>query len=97
MERSRGFWSGHSRKLRKRVRRRGLIPVTRYLQEFSVGEKVHIKIEPSVHRGMPHPRFHGLTGTVVGRRGRAYVVEVRDGDAVKQIIAHPVHLEAQKV
>ncbi|NOZ59335.1 MAG: 50S ribosomal protein L21e [Euryarchaeota archaeon] len=96
MEKSKGFWTKHSRKVRKPVRRRGLVPLTRVLQEFSPGDRVHIKIEPSVHKGMPHPRFHGYTGVVRERRGRAYVVEIKDGNATKQIIALPVHLEAQK-
>jgi large subunit ribosomal protein L21e len=96
MEKSKGFWTKHTRKVRKSVRERGLVPLTRMLQQFSPGDRVHIKIEPSIQKGMPHPRFHGYTGVVKGRRGRAYIVEVRDGNAIKQIIALPVHLEAQK-
>ncbi len=80
-------------KLRKSPRERGMTPVTRFLQKFEVGEKVAIVIEPSVHKGMPHPRFHGRTGTVVGKQGNAYVIEIRDGGKMKKIIALPVHLK----
>jgi len=54
-------------------------------------------VEPSVQKGMPHRRFHGKTGTVIGQRGRAWVLEVRDGETIKQVIARPQHLKAQKV
>lgn len=93
MERSKGFRSRTRHKLRKTPRERGKVPITRFLQQFEVGEKVCIDIEPSVHKGMPHPRFHGRVGEVVGKRGRAYIVKVRDGDKKKLIIALPVHLK----
>jgi len=83
-------------KLSKSPRKRGLPPLTRFLQEFERGQKVHIVIEPSYHRGMPDPRFHGKTGTVVGRRGDSYVVQLNDGGKIKTFFIHPVHLRAQK-
>jgi large subunit ribosomal protein L21e len=83
-------------KFKKELRRRGLPPVTSLIQKFEVGEKVHIVCNSSIQKGMPHPRFHGKTGTVIGRRGRAWVLEVNDGDSEKTIIARPQHLKAQK-
>ncbi len=84
------------KKLRKSPRERGLPPLTRFLQKFEVGQKVHIVIEPSHHRGMPDPRFHGRTGTVMGKRGDAYVIQVADGGKTKTLFVHPVHLKPQK-
>ncbi len=84
-------------KLKKDLRKRGLPPVTSVIQNFDVGQKVHIVIEPSVQKGMPHHRFHGRTGTVVGQRGRAWVLEIRDGNCTKMVIARPQHLKAQNV
>ena len=40
---------------------------------WKVGDKVTILIDSSVQKGWPHNRFHGMTGTVVEKRGRAYV------------------------
>jgi len=54
---------------------------------------VAIVTDPSVHKGMPHRRFHGKTGYVEGKRGTAYVVRVRQGNAMKQIIVRPEHLK----
>jgi len=79
------------KKLSKKVR--GLPPVNRFLQTFRIGEKVVINIEPSVHRGMPFHRFHGRVGEVIGKRGRAYIVRIKDGGKVKLVIANPVHLQ----
>jgi large subunit ribosomal protein L21e len=83
-------------KMSKTVRARGISPVVRAIQEFEKGTKVHVIIDPSIHKGMPHPRFHGKTGEVVGKRGRAFVLKVTDGDATKTLIALPEHLTAQK-
>jgi large subunit ribosomal protein L21e len=76
----------------KRARARGLTPITRAFQKFDVGEKAHINIDPSIHRGQPHVRFHGLTGTVAGMQGRAYLLDLKVGGKLKQIIVRPEHL-----
>jgi large subunit ribosomal protein L21e len=83
-------------KLSKTVRARGISPVVRAIQEFEAGAKVHVLIDPSIHKGMPHPRFHGKTGEVVGKRGRAFVLKITDGNATKTLITLPEHLMAQK-
>jgi large subunit ribosomal protein L21e len=83
-------------KLSKKVRARGISPVVRAIQDFKEGDKVHVLIDPSKHKGMPHPKFHGKTGEVIGKRGRAFVLKVADGDASKTVIAIPEHLAAQK-
>jgi len=80
----------------KTVRARGISPVVRAIQEFNTGAMVHVIIDPSIHKGMPHPRFHGKTGEVVGKRGRAFVLKVTDGNATKTLITLPEHLTAQK-
>jgi len=83
-------------KFKKELRQRGLPPVTSVIQQFEVGAKVHIVVNSSVQKGMPHRRFHGLTGTVIGKRGRAWMLSIKDGEAEKTVIARPQHLKAQK-
>jgi len=78
--------------LSKSPRRRGLSPITSEFQNFEVGEKVNIVLDSSIHRGMPHPRFHGKTGTVVGNQGKAFVIKVRDGNKMKVVVSRPEHL-----
>jgi large subunit ribosomal protein L21e len=89
---SKGFRRRTRSKLRKGPKHRGLSPITRSLQSFQNGEKACIKIDPSIHRGQPHPRFHGTTGVVVGARGRSYVLEIRVGGMLKKVIVYPAHL-----
>ncbi|NTU99981.1 MAG: 50S ribosomal protein L21e [Methanoregulaceae archaeon] len=83
-------------KFKKDPRKRGILPVTSLIQRFEVGQKVHVVCEPSIQKGMPHRRFHGKTGTVIGQRGRAWLLSIRDGDSEKVVIARPQHLKAQR-
>jgi large subunit ribosomal protein L21e len=83
-------------KFKKDQRKRGILPITSLIQRFEVGQKVHVVCEPSVQKGMPHRRFHGKTGTVIGQRGRAWLLSIRDGDSEKVVIARPQHLKAQR-
>lgn len=78
--------------MRKKPRDRGLSPITKGMQEFENGERVNIVIDPSVHKGMPFHRFQGLTGIVVGKRGAAFEVSVKDGNKTKTVVARPEHL-----
>ncbi len=92
MQRSRGTRSKTRQILKKKPRARGLSPITRGFQTFETGEKVNIVIDPSIHHGMPHSRFHGLTGVVTGVRGTAYEVSVNVGGKMKTIVSRPEHL-----
>ena len=78
--------------LKKKPRERGKIGLSKLLYNYASGEKVVVKIDPSVHGGMPHRRFHGKIGVIVNKRGRSYVVSVTQGRAVKDIIVRPEHL-----
>ena len=84
-------------KFKKDLRERGVLPVTRVIQQFENGQKVHIVCEPSIQKGMPSRRFHGLTGTVIGKRGRAWIVSIRDGNKNKIVISRPQHLRPQVI
>lgn len=80
-------------KLKKRVRDRGKVPITRYIQNFDIGESVIIKTEPSVQKGTPYPRFYGKQGFIVEKRGRAYLVEIKDRKKLKKVLCTTVHLK----
>lgn len=78
--------------LRKHPRKRGLPPPARLLYEYAIGERVLIDIEPAVHKGMPFKRYNHRLGTIVEKRRRAYVIEIKDGGKKKLIIARPEHI-----
>lgn len=65
--------------------------VTSYLQKFGLGQKVCVSF---VSHRIPHPRFQGQVGTVVGVQGKSYVVSVRSGAALKRLCVRPEHLRA---
>ena len=89
---SKGFRSRSRGTFTKQVRERGLPPITRFLREFTIGQKVMVRIEPSDPHGQPHPRYQGRVCTVVAKSGRAYRVEFLDGGKRKELVATPIHL-----
>lgn len=78
--------------MQKRARQRGLSPITHMFRKFQVGERASVNIDPGLHKGQPHVRFQGRTGTVVGTQGKAYLIDVMMGGKKKQIIVRPEHL-----
>lgn len=80
-------------KMTKRVREKGLPPVTRFFKTFEVGDLAAVNIEPSVHAGMPHHGFQGLTGRISGKQGECYLLSVKVGSVKKVVLAGPVHLK----
>ena len=92
MRKAKGYQAKTRELLRREPRERGKTGLSKLLYEYKPGEKVVVKINPSVHKGMPHRRFHGKTGVIVERKGRAYIVNVPQGKAVKEIIVRPEHL-----
>ena len=70
-------------------------PTTNKLQKFEEGDLVHITINPSIQKGQPHPRFHGKTGKITDKKGKAYIVSLTDGNKAKELIIRPDHLKLQ--
>lgn len=77
----------------KRVREKGKLGLSRLLVNYAKGEGVVINIDPAVHKGIPHKRYQGKVGVVVGKRGRAYLLEIPFKKKVKTIITTPEHLK----
>ncbi len=79
-------------KLAKKAKDKGKISLRTYFQSFRVGDKVLLQAESAVHKGMYNPRYHSKSGTVIGKRGSCYKLEIRDKGKNKTLIVHPVHL-----
>ena len=77
---------------RKSIRTRGKLQLSKYFQELDDGAKVAVTINKSVSFSFPK-RLQGRTGVVVGKRGKSYVVEVKDVEKVKKFIIAPIHLK----
>ena len=89
---SKGFRRKSRQILRKKPRDRGMQPLGRMLHKYNVGDKAVVKIDSSVHDGMPHTRYHGKVGIVAEQRGKAYIVEIAEGGKTRRLIIRPEHL-----
>lgn len=87
-----GFRKRTRRKFKKEKKNKGKISIRKYLQEFNVGDKVCLTVEPAYQKGMYRPKFLGKIGTVTSRKGSCYEVEIKDFNKKKKLIVHPVHL-----
>ncbi|MGA2308411.1 MAG: 50S ribosomal protein L21e [Candidatus Bathyarchaeia archaeon] len=96
IKKSKGFRSSARRLLTKGIREHGKLRLSKLLHEYQPGTSVVVKIDSSVHKGMPHRRYHGKVGIILNKRGRSYVVSVSQGDAIREIIVRPEHLEPWK-
>lgn len=92
-----GSYRRKTRKLMsKHYRTKGKISITNYFAEYKDGEKVVLKAEPAVQKGIYHLRFHSKVGLIKGKQGKCYNVEIKDGNKPKTLIVHPVHLARLK-
>ena len=80
-------------KFTQHYRKKGKIPISQYFQQLNEGEKVNLKVNPTVQKGRFFPRFHGKTGTIIGKRGFCYQVKIKDGNKEKTLYVHPIHLK----
>jgi large subunit ribosomal protein L21e len=80
---------------RKNIRTKGKVQFSNYFQEFKEGDKVAIVRDQTFHPSFPL-RIQGLTGIVEGKRGRAYIIQVKDGGMIKRHIITPANLKKLK-
>ena len=90
-KRSHGLFVGKTRHL-ARHHRPSSLSVNDFIKTFEVGDKVAI-VPKGNFRNIPHPRYRGRIGTVLEKRGAAYVVKVNIMSATRTLIVPVVHLE----
>jgi len=93
MKRMGGLKRKTRHKLKKEKGRKGKINIKNLFQELKKGNKVVIKIEPSTSKGMPHPDFNGKIGIVHGKKGKNYIIFIKDKNKQKELIVNPIHLK----
>ena len=79
--------------MRQHIRNKGKIPLRAYLASYEKDERVILKANPAVQKGMYHLRFHGRVGTIGEKRGECYVMTIKDGGKKKTLIVHPIHFK----
>jgi len=90
---SKGYRNRTRKLLSKEPRERGRPGLRRLLYEYKEGDTVVIDICSNFISTAPHRRYQGRAGIVVGKRGRAYLIKVREGDSEKLIITTKDHIK----
>jgi ribosomal protein L21E len=84
----------------KKIRERGKLQLSKYFQNFNEGESVAVIREHGARCNFPS-RLQGRTGKVETKRGKSYMVKIKDQNMEKQYLIEPIHLkkinEIQKV
>ncbi|CAM9942944.1 unnamed protein product [Phaeothamnion confervicola] len=57
-------------------RKSGVNPLSQYMIAYKIGDYVDIKVNPSIHKGMPFKSYHGRTGIVYNVTKRALGLRV---------------------
>ena len=92
MQRSKGQRQGTRFILSRNKRERSRINIARIMHDYQVGDRVAVVLDGGHQKGMPHRRFHGRSGKIAARQGRAWVVNLKDGNMAKTVVARPGHL-----
>ena len=66
--------------------------MSRIFQELKEGESVAVVIDVSESADFPK-RMQGRTGIIESKKGKAYIVKIRDNNKEKRYIIKPVHLK----
>jgi len=93
VKRTHGYRFKCRKLLSKSPRERGRPGLRRWLYTYEIGEKVVIDIDPTYITTAPHRRYQGKVGTIIGKRGRAYLIEIYLGSKRKIIITTPDHIK----
>lgn len=81
---------------RKRIRNRGKVSFTRFFQKFQEGDHVAVVRELAIVAGFPK-KIQGRTGVILEKRGKAYLVEIKDLNSPKKYTIRPIHLRKIEV
>ncbi len=81
---------------RKKIRTRGKLSLSRYFQKFKEGDTIAVAKEISLQPRFPK-RIQGRTGVVKAKRGRVYMVMIKDQNKEKEYLISPIHLKKIKV
>ena len=80
---------------RKCTRTRGKLQLSKYFQNLKQGDLVSVVAERSENITFPK-RLQGRTGIVIGKRGKANLVKIKDQTKEKEFIIKSIHLKKIK-
>jgi len=80
---------------RKPVRTRGKLQLSKYFQELGKGDSVTVVMERAVQSSFPKT-LQGRTGVIESKRGKAYIVKIKDQSKEKKFLIEAIHLKKIK-
>ena len=80
---------------KKNIRSRGKLQLSKYFQEFKNGDSVAVIKEMAIDSNFPK-RLQGRTGKVEGKRGKVYIIKIKDQEKEKKFLIEPIHLKKIK-
>ena len=80
---------------KKNSREKGKIKFSEYFKELKTGERVAVVREQSVVGSFPQ-RIQGRTGIIESKRGRDYIVKLKEFNKEKIFIIPAIHLKRIK-
>jgi large subunit ribosomal protein L21e len=89
MPHSFGYRAATRTLFKKAFKTNGRCNTSTYLRTFKRGDYVDIKVDSSIHKGMPHKHYHGRTGVIFNVNKRAVGLEVNklvNGRCIKKRI-----------
>jgi ribosomal protein L21E len=79
----------------KSVRTKGKLQLSKYFQELSKGDIVSVVRDLSVRANFPES-LQGRTGIVEEKKGKVYIVKIKDKNKEKIYLIEPIHLKKIK-
>ena len=79
--------------LKKKVREKGKLKLSKYFKEFKEGDRVALVRAKS--NAFPE-KFQGSTGQVVGKKGNGFVVKFLNGKKLKTLVVRGINLKKLK-
>ncbi len=79
----------------KKVRERGKLKLSKLFKDLNKGDRVAIVRDLSYTGSFPF-RLQGKSGVIIGTRGTAFIVRLKDGKKEKTFIVKKIHLKKLK-
>jgi len=79
-------------KKKKQIRTIGKINLSEYFKELKEGDSVGV-VKDASHASSFPDRIHGATGVIESKRGKAYIVKLKEFNKEKRFIIQAIHLK----
>jgi len=96
MPHSFGYRSRTRHLFQQSFRAKGPVHLSKYLTTYKLGALVDVKVNPSIHRGLPHKVYQGRTGLVWNVTKRAVGVQLNK-KVGNRIIQKRIHVRIEHV